>query len=381
MAKKRVYEIAKELKVSSKDVISKLEKIGIKNKIHSSGLEDSTVDELKKMFKKPEVKENRRGKSGVHQKRREKEDSGVATIKKKEEKDKRTSVAKALETLKKIDIKKPPRPTFKKKEKIKKSEQKEEVKAAPVVRKKVIKIVEGVTVKEFSELIGKKSSEVIKKFMELGYMPTINQPVDPDAAQLVAESMGINIEIVHPEDEELELIKEEEEKKGELKPRPPVVTIMGHVDHGKTSLLDCIRKSNITAKEAGGITQHIGAYKISIDNRDIVFLDTPGHEAFTTMRARGSKVTDIVILVVAADDGVMPQTIEAINHAKAAGVPIIVAINKIDKPNANIEKVKKQLSEYGIIPEEWGGNNIFVNVSAKKNIGIDELLEMILLQA
>jgi translation initiation factor IF-2 len=247
-----------------------------------------------------------------------------------------------------------------------------------IPRKKVIKLQEGTTVKEFAELISVKLADIIKKFMELGYMPTINQPVDPDAALIVAESFGVKVELATIEED---VIEEVPDDKAKLVPRPPVITIMGHVDHGKTSLLDAIRETKITETEAGGITQHIGAYKVNLKGKEITFLDTPGHEAFTSMRARGAKVTDIVVLVVAADDGVMPQTVEAINHAKAASVPIVVAINKIDKPEANPSKVRNELAEYGIIPEEWGGQNIFVEVSAKKKIGIENLLEMILLQA
>lgn len=249
--------------------------------------------------------------------------------------------------------------------------------AAP--RKKILKLQEGTTVKEFAELISVKLSDVIKKFMELGYMPTINQPVDTDAALLIAENFGVKLEAAVIEEDTVDFEMPEDLSK--VVPRAPVVTIMGHVDHGKTSLLDAIRETKVTESEAGGITQHIGAYKVNLSGKDIVFLDTPGHEAFTSMRARGAKVTDIVVLVVAADDGVMPQTVEAINHAKAANVPIVVAINKIDKPEANLSKVKNELSELGIISEEWGGQNIFVEVSAKKRIGIEHLLEMILLQA
>lgn len=271
---------------------------------------------------------------------------------------------------------------LKEQKKLKDKNKKEELPPPPTTapRKKSIKIQEGTTVKEFAELIGQKVSDVIKKFMELGYMPTINQPVDTDAAILVAESFGIKVEIAQTQ--EIDIIEEEAEDAPEtLQPRPPIVTVMGHVDHGKTSLLDAIRKTKVIEQEAGGITQHIGAYKVTLQGKDITFLDTPGHEAFTALRARGAKVTDIVVLVVAADDGVMPQTIEAINHAKAAGVPIIVAVNKIDKPEANPQRVRTQLSEYGVIPEEWGGQNIFVDISAKKQIGIENLLEMILLQA
>jgi translation initiation factor IF-2 len=247
-------------------------------------------------------------------------------------------------------------------------------------RKRVIKFQEGTTVKEFADIIGQKLNEVIKKFMEMGYMPTINQPVDADAAQIVAESFGLKIELTNIETEEA-LLEEAEVDESALSPRPPIVTIMGHVDHGKTTLLDAIRQTRVTETEAGGITQHIGAYKVKLKDKEITFLDTPGHEAFTMMRARGAKVTDIVVLVVAADDSVMPQTIEAIDHAKAANVPIVVAINKIDKPEANVTKVRNELSQYGVVSEEWGGQNIFVEVSAKKKIGIERLLEMILLQA
>ena len=263
------------------------------------------------------------------------------------------------------------------KDKVKKEEPSTTPSTAP--RKKSIRIEEGTTVKEFAELISQKVPDVIKKFMELGYMPTINQPVDTDAAQLVAEGFGVKVEIAQAQ--EVDVIEEVEDSPESLQPRPPIVTVMGHVDHGKTSLLDAIRKTKVTEQEAGGITQHIGAYKVTVQGKDITFLDTPGHEAFTALRARGAKVTDIVVLVVAADDGVMPQTIEAINHAKAAGVPIVVAVNKIDKPEANPQRVKTQLSDYGVIPEDWGGQNIFVEISAKKRIGIENLLEMIALQA
>ena len=247
-------------------------------------------------------------------------------------------------------------------------------------RKKIIKLYEGTTVKEFADLIGHKSSEVIAKLIEIGMMVTVNNPIDVDAAILIAEAFGLKVEVAAEKKLE-EYIEEVEDVPETLIGRAPVVTIMGHVDHGKTSLLDAIRKTRVTEGEAGGITQHIGAYVVETGGKKVVFLDTPGHEAFTAMRARGAKVTDIVILVVAADDGIMPQTIEAINHARAANVPIIVAINKIDKPGANPERIRQELTKYGLVPEEWGGQDIVAEVSAKQKIGLDHLLEMILLQA
>ncbi len=249
----------------------------------------------------------------------------------------------------------------------------------PKAIKRKIRISEAILVGELAKRMGIKASEVIKKLMELGLMVTINQAIDAEAASLVSAEFGYEVEKTSLEIEDL--IEEKEDRAEDLSPRPPVVTIMGHVDHGKTSLLDAIRQTNVTAAEAGGITQHIGAYRVDVDHRQVVFLDTPGHEAFTAMRARGAKVTDLVVLVVAADDGIMNQTVEAINHAKAAGVPLIVAINKIDKPNANPERVKQNLTEYGLVPEAWGGQTIVAELSAKQKIGLKELLELILLQA
>ncbi|PZD93364.1 translation initiation factor IF-2 [Paenibacillus sambharensis] len=243
-------------------------------------------------------------------------------------------------------------------------------------------IVRGnMTVGELAKLLHKDASEVIKKLMFLGIMATINQELDLDAIQLVASDYGIEVEIKLPVDEDNFDTVEEVDEEEDLSTRPPVVTIMGHVDHGKTTLLDAIRETNVTGGEAGGITQHIGAYQVEVNGKKITFLDTPGHEAFTTMRARGAQVTDITILVVAADDGVMPQTVEAINHAKAAGVPIIVAVNKIDKEGANPDKIMQALTEYELVPEAWGGDTIFVNISAKQRQNLEELLEMILLIA
>lgn len=247
--------------------------------------------------------------------------------------------------------------------------------------KKPIKIGDTISVKDLSEKLGKQATEIIKKLLLLGVMATINQELDFDTASLICEEFGVGVEKLIDKGSEEVLLKTEEDRPEDLLPRPPVVTIMGHVDHGKTSLLDAIRETNVIATEAGGITQHIGAYTVTISDKKIAFLDTPGHEAFTAMRARGASVTDIAILVVAADDGVMPQTIEAINHAKAANVAIIVAINKIDKAGANPDRVKQELTEYGLLSEDWGGDTIMVPVSAKKKEGIDNLLEMILLVA
>ncbi len=249
----------------------------------------------------------------------------------------------------------------------------------PKAAKRVIKISDAISVGDLSQRVGVKAGDIIKKLMNLGIMATINQFIDVDAATLVATDFGYEVEKIAPQEDLL--LEDTTTEHGELNHRAPVVTVMGHVDHGKTSLLDAIRKTNVAAGEAGGITQHIGAYHVHLEKGDITFLDTPGHEAFTAMRARGAKVTDIVVLVVAADDGVMPQTVEAINHAKAAKVPIIVAINKIDLPTAEPKKIRQSLTEYGLVSEEWGGDTIFAEVSAKKGIGIKELLEMILIQA
>ena len=243
-----------------------------------------------------------------------------------------------------------------------------------------IKVGESIAVKDLASKMSYTATEVIKKLMLMGIMATINQEIDYETAALVAIEFGVTCEELPPETDPTEIPEIEDDPKS-LVVRPPVVTVMGHVDHGKTSLLDAIRKTSVSTHEAGGITQHIGAYQVMCQGKKIVFLDTPGHEAFTAMRARGAQVTDIAILVVAADDGVMPQTVEAINHAKSAGVPIIVAINKIDKPGANPEHVKQELSEHELIPEDWGGDTIMVPVSAKQKQGINDLLEMVLLVA
>ncbi len=249
----------------------------------------------------------------------------------------------------------------------------------PKAIKRKIRIQESISVGELARRMGIKVAGVMKKAVGLGLMTTINQPIDVDTAMLVAQEFGYEIEQVTNEEEKI--FDTREDKTEDRQFRCPIVTVMGHVDHGKTSLLDAIRESNVADAEKGGITQHIGAYKVSTTGGDVVFIDTPGHEAFTSMRARGAQATDIVVLVVAAEEGAKPQTIEAINHAKAAQVPILVAINKIDKPEANPERVKQALSEYGLVPEEWGGDTIYAEISAKKKIGIEKLLELILLQA
>lgn len=421
MSKVRIYELAKNLNKNSKDILDELAKLGVPAKTHSSSIDEEVADKIRALFSGagtaevagkqaapaetvmpseeigrveqmenvfPETEEiaepvpqapaaTAETEEDIKLPDRYKKDIEAEKIEKFKAK---PGLQRAFQAIRKIEPKKWDVRSNKRGEKKKPGQA--EIKVQPqstMPRKKMLKLREGATVKEFAELVGIKFSDVIKKFMELGYMPTINQPVDPDAALLVADSFGIKLELASVEEEtEVEEVREDESK---LLHRAPVVTIMGHVDHGKTSLLDAVRETKVTETEAGGITQHIGAYKINLKGKDIVFLDTPGHEAFTAMRARGAKVTDIVVLVVAADDGVMPQTVEAINHAKAANVPIVVAVNKIDKPEANQAKVKSELAEHGIISEEWGGHDIFVEVSAKKRIGIEHLLEMILLQA
>ena len=276
------------------------------------------------------------------------------------------------------------RPTPFRKDRRERGEEKreEEKKAEPKPARKIVKIGEEIQIGELAKKMNVKAQDIIMKLLPLGIIASVNQNIDFDTAYLVGTELGFEIEKIISIEEEF-LAREEEGKENEinLKPRSPVVTIMGHVDHGKTLLLDTIRHSNVAEREAGGITQHIGAYVVDVNGKEIVFVDTPGHEAFTAMRARGARVTDIVILVVAADDGVMPQTIEAVNHAKAAKVPIIVAVNKIDKQNANIDKVLKELAELGLVPEEWGGSTLLAKISAKKKLGIKELLELIILQS
>lgn len=293
---------------------------------------------------------------------------------------------KEREELEDLFLEEEPLSLFEEKEEVeivKPKEKKEKTSERPPTippKERKIKIYETIQVSELAKLMGVKVGELIKKSLQMGMPVTANQSIDADTAAILADEFGYQVEKA-PIEEEI-LLQYTPPSPEELKPRPPVVTVMGHVDHGKTTLLDAIRKTDVASKEAGGITQHIGAYTVTLeDGRMITFIDTPGHEAFTSMRARGAQVTDIVILVVAADDGVMEQTIEAIEHARAAKVPIVVAINKIDKPEANPERVKSQLAELGLIPEEWGGDTLMVNISARNKIGINELLELVLLQA
>lgn len=323
MTKKRVYQLAKELNISSKELINKMKDLDIEVSSHMSTIEDDESNILKELFtNKEKNKEEREEDNKIIENNNDKENGNEQNI---------------------------------------------------------IEIEGKVTVKELAEKINVSNNELIGKLISIGVMANVNQELDSDTTELIASEYGYEITEAKTLEERQEEEMDFEDKPENLVLRPPVVTVMGHVDHGKTSLLDAIRESHVTAKEAGGITQHIGASTVRINNNKIVFLDTPGHEAFTAMRARGAQVTDIAILVVAADDGVMPQTVEAINHAKAANVPIIVAINKMDKLEANPDRVKQELTEHGLVPEDWGGDTITVPVSAIKKEGLDDLLEMILL--
>lgn len=372
MSKLRVYELAKQLNVTSKDIIELLKEFNFNVKNHMSVLEDEAEKLANEYFgeKKEAVPNN-----------------GTSQGNKETDTDQGMDEDKYEEIMPVKDEK--PRKTAGKQNRQKKNRKDEDQNindshneaGTGSAHNKSIIVKDGITVKELASKIGRQPSEIIKKLILQGVMATINHELEFDAVQKICEQYGILVEKEEEKNIEEILINDWTDKPEDLKHRPPVVTIMGHVDHGKTSLLDVIRKTHVTLTEAGGITQHIGAYTVVINDSKITFLDTPGHEAFTSMRARGAQATDIAVLVVAADDGVMPQTVEAINHAKAANVPIVVAINKIDKGNANPDKVKQELTEYGLVAEDWGGETICVPVSAKTQEGINSLLEMILLVA
>ncbi|PGD37310.1 translation initiation factor IF-2 [Bacillus wiedmannii] len=349
MSKIRVHEYAKQHNISSKDLMTKLKEMNIEVSNHMTMLEDEVVNKLDNAYQteKPSVADEFEVEEKVV---RSKKNSNKKKKKGKGNEDKRQDNFAGRQQTQTVET--PDKVTFS----------------------------GSLTVGELAKKLSKEPSEIIKKLFMLGIMATINQDLDKDTIELIATDYGIEVEEeVVVSETEFETFIDEQDDEENLKERPAVVTIMGHVDHGKTTLLDSIRNSKVTAGEAGGITQHIGAYQVEVNDKKITFLDTPGHAAFTTMRARGAQVTDITILVVAADDGVMPQTVEAISHAKAAGVPIIVAVNKMDKPAANPDRVMQELTEYELVPEAWGGDTIFVPISAIQGEGIDNLLEMILL--
>jgi translation initiation factor IF-2 len=365
MSKKRIYEYAKELNLKSKDVIDELKKMNVEVSNHMQALEDNQIVALDKIYKKDNnQKDNGQAQQSKEQGQKQQSSQKPAQDNKKDAKNN-----------KKQNNKKQNNKNNKKHNKQNNKEQ-QATKETP----SKITYQDGITVGELADKLNVESSDVIKKLFLLGIMANINQSLDDETLEVIVDEYGVELEKEEVVDEEdLAIYFEDATDDEDAIERPAVVTIMGHVDHGKTTLLDSIRHTKVTAGEAGGITQHIGAYQIENEGKTITFLDTPGHAAFTTMRARGAQVTDITILVVAADDGVMPQTIEAINHAKEANVPTIVAVNKIDKPTSNPDRVMQELTEYGLIPEDWGGDTIFVPLSALSGDGIDNLLEMIVL--
>ncbi|NLJ83770.1 MAG: translation initiation factor IF-2 [Halanaerobiaceae bacterium] len=362
MAKIRVYQLAKEMEISSSELLEILNDLDVDVTSHMSTIKEETAELVKGMFAETREDTEEKKKDTVAKKEK---------IRKGSKKDEEKEEKKVVE----------------KKEKGKKGKEKKEEKKK--IKTTVIEIEAPLTVKEYAELVKKPGNEIVKALMGLGLMAGLNHSLDEDTIVMLSDEIGVEVELKGKAKDEEDMDKflygpvgpDIVDREEDLEPRPPIVTVMGHVDHGKTSLLDYIRQSRVVEREAGGITQHIGAYQTTVNNKKITFIDTPGHEAFTAMRARGAQVTDIAILVVAADDGVMPQTIEAINHAKAADIPIIVAINKMDRPAAQPDRVKQQLAEQGLITEDWGGDTICVPISALKGENIDELLEMVLLVA
>ncbi|WP_105985674.1 translation initiation factor IF-2 [Staphylococcus chromogenes] len=376
MSKQRIYEYAKSLNIKSKDVIDELKRSGVEVSNHMQTLEDDQIKTLDQAFKKSNTSSEQKhakknnNASTQQQKKEQPKQNNKKNNNSKQPQQKNNGNAKNNKNNKR---------NHKNNKQNRNNKQKQaQQPAEPKEMPSKITYTEGITVGELAEKLGVDSSEIIKKLFLLGIMANINQSLDIEALELVASDYGVELEEeVVIDDNDLSIYFDDIENDEDASERPAVVTIMGHVDHGKTTLLDSIRNTRVTEGEAGGITQHIGAYQIENNDKKITFLDTPGHAAFTTMRARGAQVTDITILVVAADDGVMPQTIEAINHAKEAEVPIIVAVNKIDKPTANADRVMQELTEYNLIPEDWGGDTIFVPLSALSGEGIDDLLEMI----
>lgn len=381
MSKKRIYEYAKELNLKSKEIIDELKSMNVEVSNHMQALEEEQIKALDKKFKASQAKDtNKQNTQNNHQKSNNKQNSNdkekqqsknnSKPTKKKEQNNKGKQQNKNNKTNKN-------QKNNKNKKNNKNNKPQNEVAETKEMPSKIT-YQEGITVGELAEKLNVESAGIIKKLFLLGIMANINQSLDEETLELIADDYGVEIEKeVVVDEEDLSIYFDDETDDSDAIERPAVVTIMGHVDHGKTTLLDSIRNTKVTEGEAGGITQHIGAYQIENSGKKITFLDTPGHAAFMTMRARGAQVTDITILVVAADDGVMPQTIEAINHAKEAEVPTIVAVNKIDKPTANPDRVMQELTEYGLIPEDWGGDTIFVPLSALSGDGIDDLLEMI----
>ncbi|KAA9301975.1 MULTISPECIES: translation initiation factor IF-2 [Aerococcus] len=388
MSKKRVYEYAKEKNLSSKEVLKKAKEAGLEFKSHMSSMSDDQIKQLdqalakKKDQDKPaqtkkKTQKNVKQASGKDNKSNTKKDQAKGNM--SNNKNKKKNQNKGQRKQNKNHKNNHKHPNYNKRKKIHHDQPKNN---KPKELPEKVVFTDGMTVAELAKKIKRSPADIIKKLFMMGIMATQNESLERDAIELILDDYGIEAEekvIVDRSDFDHYFEEAANEEEDKLKNRPAVVTIMGHVDHGKTTLLDYLRQANVVEGEAGGITQHIGAYQVKANDELITFLDTPGHAAFTTMRARGADVTDIVIIVVAADDGVMPQTVEAINHAKAADVPIIVAVNKIDKPTANPDRVKNELMEYGLVPEEWGGDTIFVNISAKFGENIDELLEMVLL--